>query len=210
MATKKPTPTKADKSAAFYESYLEGIGTKLDQLESQHDLYGSQNFRAEDKTTFGLLSLDLITKGGIIPGGWYTFFGGEQSAKSTLAQTVLANAANSKVPILTYYDFEGSVTKNTLFRVNGEDVTLPFPEELPAEKGFLDQYLHVDTVGGRSVKAQVHYGGLRDITRIATATGEHLEGDNHPMLIRRGDNLAWIMIENLQVGDRVIRSKIAA
>ena len=38
-------------------------------------------------TSTGLLSLDLMLSGGMVTGGWYTMFGGEQSCKSTLVMT---------------------------------------------------------------------------------------------------------------------------
>lgn len=55
----------------------------------------------------GLLSLDLFFGGGYIGGAWYTFFGGEQSAKSTSLSTAMAMLANAGVKG-TYWDFEGS------------------------------------------------------------------------------------------------------
>ena len=59
-------------------------------------------------TSTGLLSLDLMLSGGLVTGGWYTFFGGEQSCKSTLVSTQLANAIPAKIPHLMYFDYEGS------------------------------------------------------------------------------------------------------
>lgn len=60
------------------------------------------------KTSTGLLSLDLVLSGGLVTGGWYTMFGGEQSCKSTLCSTQMANAINSEIPYLLYFDYEGS------------------------------------------------------------------------------------------------------
>lgn len=55
----------------------------------------------------GNLMLDIVLGGGIVP-GWYTNFGKEQSCKSTAAMTIIASALSQKVPILGYFDYEGS------------------------------------------------------------------------------------------------------
>jgi hypothetical protein len=51
----------------------------------------------------GVLMLDLILGGGLVP-GWYTNFGKEQSCKSTSAMTILCSALTQKVPVLAYFD----------------------------------------------------------------------------------------------------------
>jgi RecA/RadA recombinase len=69
-------------------------------------------------TSTGLLTLDLALSGGLVSGGWYTFFGGEQSSKSTLAMTQLARAAVQKeIPILIYCDYEGSYDPNYMMAI---------------------------------------------------------------------------------------------
>lgn len=59
-------------------------------------------------TSTGLLSLDLMLSGGMVTGGWYTMFGGEQSCKSTLVMTQMARAVDMPIPYLLYFDYEGS------------------------------------------------------------------------------------------------------
>ena len=90
----------------------EDMDAMLDAIEKDVGIVavtaGSRN-----TTSTGLLSLDLMLCGGLVSGGWYTFFGGEQSSKSTLAMTQIARAAmQGKIPILLYFDFEGSLSES--------------------------------------------------------------------------------------------------
>lgn len=70
---------------------VKAAGLMLDMLDEELDA-GEKKFGIsstlldpnEPKISTGLLSLDLILFGGLRSGGWYTVFGGEQSAKSTL------------------------------------------------------------------------------------------------------------------------------
>jgi predicted ATP-dependent serine protease len=68
----------------------------------------------------GLLSTDLVLGGGILPGAWYTFYGGEGSAKSTHVMHIAQGAVAADIPIIEYSDFEGSLapdsTRISLFR----------------------------------------------------------------------------------------------
>jgi RecA/RadA recombinase len=57
----------------------------------------------------GLLSTDLVLGGGILPGAWYTFYGGEGSAKSTHVMHIAQGAVAADIPIIEYSDFEGSL-----------------------------------------------------------------------------------------------------
>ena len=62
------------------------------ELKRKYDTGSSQlAVDTKAKLSIGLLTLDLVLSGGILGGDWYTFFGQEQSAKSTLAmQCVIA------------------------------------------------------------------------------------------------------------------------
>lgn len=55
----------------------------------------------------GLLALDLALGGGIRP-AWYTMAGGEQSAKTTSAITIMGASVKEGVPIVSFSDYEGS------------------------------------------------------------------------------------------------------
>ena len=64
--------------------------------------------RRESVVSTGLLVTDLLLNGGIHPGGWYTFFGPEQSAKSTNMLVTMVNLLYSDVPVVMFHDAEGS------------------------------------------------------------------------------------------------------
>jgi RecA/RadA recombinase len=119
VKTEKAVKTKSKAAAAKTEDTTE-IDLQLDNkaygdLDSiLHDIETNIGLSQVDikankiTTSTGLLSLDLMTSGGLVTGGWYTFFGGEQSCKSTLASTQMANAITTKIPYLLYFDYEGS------------------------------------------------------------------------------------------------------
>ncbi len=94
------------------------IGQMLDELQDETDkkygLVSSVLERSSDRMSTGILSLDLLLYGGIQPGGWYTIYGPEQSAKSTLAMTILAQALHARMTkgskfACGIFDYEGSV-----------------------------------------------------------------------------------------------------
>ena len=66
--------------------------------------------RRKTAISTGLLTTDLLLNGGIYPGGWFTFFGPEQSAKSTHIMTVMASLYYSNVPVIFYFDCEGATS----------------------------------------------------------------------------------------------------
>lgn len=84
------------------------LDKQLDQLERKFGIgsvgLGGKN---EARMSTGMLVYDLILGGGITA-GWYTNFGKEQSCKSTSSMTYVASAVNEGVPIIGYFDYEGS------------------------------------------------------------------------------------------------------
>lgn len=92
------------------------VDAVLDGIEKSLKLVATHSFNSQRFST-GLLTVDMILNGGIVPGGWYTFFGAEQSAKSTLAMTFLASITKTSVPILAYCDFEGSYQPDYFFNI---------------------------------------------------------------------------------------------
>lgn len=81
-------------------------GGILDEVSKRQ---GSDDGLASDMTPMstGMLAYDMILGGGIRP-AWYTNFGGEQSAKTTGALTILASAVKNKIPFKKLWDYEGS------------------------------------------------------------------------------------------------------
>lgn len=117
-------------SQAFFNP-IELARTRLNKIERKFDLVSGVLSRNEPRFSTGLISLDLIINGGLVAGGWYTAFGGEQSCKSTLAMTIIASILrNNFKGYSAYYDYEGSVQfdyfeailKNARVKVSAEDV----------------------------------------------------------------------------------------
>lgn len=123
-STKAEAPAKAKRSRKTKEEVMEDnqdffdIGGLLDDLqdstEKKYGLVSSALERSSDRMSTGILALDVLLYGGIQPGGWYTLYGPEQSAKSTLAMTILAQALHQRMTkgskfVCNVFDFEGSV-----------------------------------------------------------------------------------------------------
>jgi RecA/RadA recombinase len=104
MATRKPAPDapKFDLKAFYAQTSKDVIrkqGLSSDPLEDIQPM------------SSGWLMLDLIFGGGMRP-AMYTFAGEEQTAKTTLALSILAEAIKTDVPLKAFWDYEGS-TKNS-------------------------------------------------------------------------------------------------
>lgn len=108
--------TKVEAAAQDIFNPLANIDEQLDKIEKDFSLAGSSINSTEERLHTGMLVFDLIMGKGILP-GWYTFFGPEQSCKSTGANTLLGAALDSEVPILAMWDFEGSTTPSYLSNI---------------------------------------------------------------------------------------------
>lgn len=116
VAVKETKATKKSKALAAAEQEVEAfnpyahLGTEIDAMEKKFDLSSMAVSEDEDRISLGLLSIDVALAGGLLAGGWYTFFGGEQSCKTTLATTALGSIATNKefLGIGGFFDFEGS------------------------------------------------------------------------------------------------------
>lgn len=105
VTRKKPT------AAAVKKAFTPDYGGLLDQVERKYSLgQGAMSLEARlsSQVSTGLLGSDLMLGGGILAGRWYTFFGGEGSAKSTHIAHIKLSAADSGVPVLSDFDYEGS------------------------------------------------------------------------------------------------------
>lgn len=98
-----------DEAVAAFDPYAH-LGAEIDSMEKKFGLMSMAVSESEDRLSTGLLSVDTILAGGLLPGGWYTFFGGEQSCKSTLATTCMGSIATDKEfqGIGSMFDYEGS------------------------------------------------------------------------------------------------------
>lgn len=121
--SKKEAPAvekKAEKEAApnkkFNPSML--LMEELDNIEKKTG-YTSDGFgRNTERLSTGLLAIDMYMDGGIVPGGWYTVSGGEQTCKSTLTMTLLASIVKQKFEgIGAVFDFEGSSDEKYILNI---------------------------------------------------------------------------------------------
>lgn len=81
----------------------------LDAIEKKTKVSSADAARYAPRISTGVLALDMYLDGGIVPGGWYTFSGGEQSCKSTMTMSVMASLIRLKYSgISVVFDYEGS------------------------------------------------------------------------------------------------------
>jgi len=97
-ARQRPSGGAGNKSMLLYTGILDGI-------EKDFDLAASEASR--DRLSSGLLVVDLISGGGLVP-GMVTVSGPEASGKSTLTLTAIKSAMRSDIPIINHYDAEGT------------------------------------------------------------------------------------------------------
>lgn len=80
----------------------------ISQVEKEHGLNATElNKEVYRKcaVSTGILMVDLMTGGGIQP-AWNTFWGGEGAGKTTVVESVSANAMTVQIPLFNYWDFE--------------------------------------------------------------------------------------------------------
>lgn len=95
------------KSSTYADATLE----LLNEVEKVAKL-NAISLTNETRLHTGLIGLDLILGKGIAP-GWYTFFGPEQSAKTTGAITIMGSTIPQNVPIACLWDAENSSGNST-------------------------------------------------------------------------------------------------
>lgn len=112
---KEKTPAKAKKEKAEAPAGPKKFSARsvmldeLAEIEKKSDLVSHGFGRYCKRLSTGVLAVDMYLDGGLIPGGWYTVAGPEQSAKSTLTMTLVA--ACVKQAFSGYgalFDYEGS------------------------------------------------------------------------------------------------------
>lgn len=103
---KKSKPEEA-KSVAF--DYASFIDAEIRVIEKKTKVSSGMVNRYAERVSTGVLAVDMYLDGGLVPGGWYTFSGGEQSCKSTFSMCVLASCIKAGMNnLITVSDFEGS------------------------------------------------------------------------------------------------------
>ena len=102
------------------------IDNMLDGIEKDYSLSNTSMDTSEHRLSTGSLELDIILGRGIVP-GWYTVFGPEQSCKSTEATTIMGAALTTNVPIISYWDYEGSSSTDyitNILRIAGINMSI--------------------------------------------------------------------------------------
>lgn len=101
------TRIKAESELPNFSPDYSGI---LDKVERGFKLNGSSNGANKFFVSTGLLMSDFIMGGGLQPGCWVTFYGGEQSAKSTHMMHVIDGTLSAGVETSLLFDYEGSTS----------------------------------------------------------------------------------------------------
>ena len=182
----------------------EGLG----KIRKNLGLSGSSFDPDEPRLHTGLLSLDVLIGGGIVSGGWYTLYGGEQSAKTTLAMTIKAALINQKFEgRASYWDYEGCLVADTkLVTPDGPITIQDLVDKYGAyEEGEYDTPgLQLQSVGQIGNNQKLFVKKDRPITKIETES-THLRGFQHPILVKNDkEQLEWRKIEELTVGDFIV------
>lgn len=205
---RKASVAAVEKAVGF--NVYSNVDDVLDDIEKNYSLSGSGMDKEEKRLSTGLLSLDLVLGGGVVGSGWYTFFGAEQSAKSTLSMTVMAAALNTEVPIIAVFDYEGCltedmcVTTSTGVKTFGDLVrVLGTSMEVGEFRPVND--LEVQTVGGKFVKVSaLFFKGVHPITTLTVQDHKPLRGNSHRLLVQDVDGLHWRKIEEIKADDLVV------
>jgi RecA/RadA recombinase len=115
----KAKKSKSDEIVAF-NPYAH-LDSEIDGMEKKFKLSAMSLDKDEPRFSTGLLSLDILLAGGLLGGGWYTCFGGEQSCKSTTAMTILSSIMSQKSFIgkASYWDYEGSTQAEYIENIMG-------------------------------------------------------------------------------------------
>lgn len=190
---------------------LANIDDELDMIEKMYALCSNSLDLSETAMSTSMLTLDLILSKGLRP-GWYMFVGGEQSCKSTCANTLMVSAVEQSVPITEMWDYEGCCSLSTVLKTNFGEIS--FDEllkhlginEIQEDKSFIDvDGLEVETLG-RMVKVdKLYFSGIRPVTNITTDSGRSFSGYAHPMMcVSEGGDLVYRNIEQLRPGDKVV------
>lgn len=106
---KKKKGKEKEKKAKVFD-YGSLYGDSLDDIARRQGVEVS-SLDVGDPMSSGLLMYDLMLGGGI-RAGMYTSAGWEQSCKTTTTLTIMAAAIKAAIPLLEFWDYEGS-TKNS-------------------------------------------------------------------------------------------------
>lgn len=109
-SAKKTDKKQEKKQEKFFTPDYNGVMNKVEKDFKLGRLALDKDVRRSSSMSTGLLVVDMLFgNAGLIHGTWYTVFGKEQSAKSTMVTNfILTLAARDSIPLILYNDFEGS------------------------------------------------------------------------------------------------------
>lgn len=118
---KKLAAVKA--SGPIFDPYA-NLEAEIDDMEKKVGLTSMSVNEKEDRLDTGMLCVNLMMAGGLVAGGWYTFYGEEQSCKTTLATTVMGSIIRKQDfrGKAFFFDYEGSFSAeyaNQMWKYNG-------------------------------------------------------------------------------------------
>ena len=124
VRTKVSTPEETEeKETSVYDVMkLLDATSNIEKIVNKFQLSNmilDKEVRRSTVISSGLLMTDIMLNGGMYPGGWYTFFGAEGSAKSTHQMSVMVSLLDSNVPIIECYDPEGSTSIDYIEKIAG-------------------------------------------------------------------------------------------
>lgn len=111
------------KAAPVFDPYA-NLEDEIDNMEKKVGLTSMSVNEKEDRLDTGILCVNLMMAGGLVAGGWYTFYGEEQSCKTTLATTVMGSIIRQLDfrGKAFFFDYEGSFAAeyaNQMWKYNG-------------------------------------------------------------------------------------------
>ena len=122
-AAAKKLVEKSKPNALAFNPYA-NLEDEIDNMEKKVGLTSMSVNEKEDRLSTGSLCVNLQMAGGMLAGGWYTFYGEEQSCKTTLATLVMGTIIR-KADFLGkafFFDYEGSFSAeyaNAMWKYNG-------------------------------------------------------------------------------------------
>lgn len=218
-----------------YSTILDGIERKFKLSNAVMDK------RARRSSSFGtgVLTTDLIMgNGGIVPGSWVTFYGPEQSAKSTCAMTTVVSAAEGLSSGMTlYFDYEGCLAEDTqILTPDGRKKPLKHYIEKYSNNPLVEAMISgidrknlgkdgadclgisvpisgvekIASVGGFSFATHLHYGGIRSTKIIGFDNGNVVRCAQHKFYAFDPISKRWVFQSSdvLKVGDLVLKPAV--
>ena len=162
---------------AAFDPYAH-LDKSIDSMEKQFELSAMSFDKNEPRFSTGLLSLNIMLANGLLGGGWYTCFGGEQSCKCLVGDSLVVTDSG----LLRLDEIYLESSKSTLEGFN--DIT---PITVESHKG--------------KRQATKVYIGKGSTYRIKTKLGDVVEGlPDHKLWSLVDGKFTWTRLDKLKQG----------